>query len=432
MRIFQAPQYSSVPDLTLSDIDDDEMEILFSKALKMQSPTVLATQGNIGIFKLSDTSVLSITPRFSTANVTHMVNECKGHWVDVLPYVRAYSGVDNQEEWLRKIIQVAFISEMNRLIPMIGLLKEYRRRTYTTSYPRGHIEIDATMRLRARGIRDRITYSAEERTSDLDVNRFLKWTLQNSHVEDNEEIEQARIEVLDFFQDVADVIELSQIDQINCEYRVMKYPENWNDYRRLLDMSSILYSNQGLSLDDIIFEDGLLSPSVCIDFQKLFETYVRMSLTKRMGEWDIMDGNTKDGKYPLYTDICNNKLNIPYLQSPKSMTADCDILVSRKSDGKVVLPIEVKCTELTQGKYSSRSEVEQAVVYAERFGTKCVVLVHPMYDKNTLPWSTCGKIGDILVIQCNVNLDASNLESEMDTRSSTLNELLHGVVENGL
>lgn len=422
VHVIRARQYQPIGELSYKDVDWSGLPAPF---LVLGRNMQVLAGGYVGVFRAGPGMMVAIEPRFPMRNLDTMVSACGSRWVNILPYLRSYATLEDSQEWLVEAVRERFVSQCQRLGD-IGLLKDYVRKDSITCFPLGRLDLRKTVRLAAHGMSWKAACWHVERTSNIPVNAYIKSALQ-SFESANPKIESERIAALNLFEAVED-IEPDICERDSYVTGAASFPENWSVYQELVSMARLLNHSHGVSLETIDSLEDFL-PSLSLDFQHLFEDYVRLSLKKRISDdYRVLDGNT-DGRVPLYQ---RGRLHdVREIAAPKNVMADCDMIVVN-SAGQTLLACEIKCTPLRQGGLAERKEVEQAVVYALRFGLRYALTLHPVSKQEEAGFSTPGRIGGVEVLQYNVDVDSGDIEAEMDRMASSFKKLLDIVVKKRL
>lgn len=427
-RVLTVPQYARIQGISVDDIPPLRLSKLLKDFITLSSrsdPKSLSTKGNIGLVQLNDSVLLNVVPRFQTRNLTYMVDFCNGSWVNAIDgEYRNYFVSQSPADWARSLLKTEYVKHC-QLLYSTGLLREYRRKEIETSSPYGRIDVSRSLSLKWRGITRRLACSYAERTIDNLPNSCLLLALQNSEIPSKPLHERERMRLIPLFDGVSHRSKQECLSFLASTNRP-PLPPNWLAYRELLDTAALLIDGGTLLLEGVP-EYGRRLPSLQLDFQHLFEDFIRESIRRSLsGRYIVSDGNAVSGKVPLYEDFAEheNICGARILSGSTSHTADCDILIKDPKSRDVLLTIECKCTPLDSDGYPKRNEVEQAILYAVRFGTPFAFLVHPVTTQEDAGLETPGRIGRIPVIQYNFNLDAEDMAKETESMMSSLNQLL--------
>jgi 5-methylcytosine-specific restriction enzyme subunit McrC len=154
-----------------------------------------------------------------------------------------------------------------------------------------------------------------------------------------------------------------------------------------------------LSESDVAIEqrgDAIDLSAVVVDFEALFENYVRNSLTLAVTSGRITlrieDGNTT-GKKPLFD------------SSPKP-TAEPDVVIT-DDHARPLLLVEVKYKS-----FPDRSDINQVIAYGASYRLSDVVLVHQADDSAHAGLRMHGQIGNLRIWRYGFPLDQIDLEAE--------------------
>jgi 5-methylcytosine-specific restriction enzyme subunit McrC len=395
----------------------------------------LMAGGFVGILPINNRLVLRITPRTPIANLTRMV-ERSGYQALPIDALRTYAASTSISEWLLDIYADALIRHCAEIVNG-GLYRTYQRRNDAGSRPRGHIEVSATLRrFAARGVRNKAEFSWFERTTDNALNQCLKaalFVLHRRYVGPRKGLSKSRVRVrqlsslLQSFADVSDDERRRYLsDPIVAG--LASPPVSRSYYREPLRLAIAIIANRGVSLDE--GSGNVTLSSLLLNMGELFEAYVRTTLQSKAADaaWPIsvLDGNN-DGNLPLYTSpsprtqVGGTSLTplIEAVANPPRVTPD---IVFRRADGSIALVAELKNTLMKD--LPSRSEVEQAVTYAVRYGTSTVLLVHPKGETNRGGLQLLGQVGTVMVFDYRYDLAAADLDAEDDLFASKVAALL--------
>lgn len=341
----------------------------------------------VGVIPINDRLVVRVKPRVPLANLTRMVVDT-GHGLTALRALREYSGKGTADDWAMDLYATALIDYIDGLL-LEGMFRTYVRREDEGHFPHGRMEMSRTLqRFAARGVPNKAAYSWHERTIDNPINRCVKSAMEAIYVylaKRSGSKNRARLArlagQLPAFDEVSDDPNMRYLDDPEV-IGSTPLPDSRAYYRPVLDLSRLIVRGVGIALD--LGGSDVEMGSLLIDTNTLFENFVRVSLAKHaaVNHWpmSVLDGNG-EGKVPLYDipDVLPSPLGkpMPALASRDRGKAQPDIVFSAL-DGQVSLIAEVKNTD--KGKNSripDRSEVEQAITYALRYGLNFTVLVHP-------------------------------------------------------
>lgn len=392
----------------------------------------LRAKGVSGVFALTDDITVQVQPRFPLTNVTHMVSVC-GYAPTALEAMRDYKVTDDWQDWMLDVVTDSLLVAVDT-IEELGLLRTYRRRTDSGSYPHGRIEMSATInRFTARGMNHKAVYSWWEKTPDNPPNRCIKAAIQHLHrlhrtrpLSGDVRPRIARLgNALRLLEEVPDDPHRKCLEDPVVR-GLAQLPEARLYYRPALDLAVAVLRGQGFDLDA---KTGTIAAgSLLVKTEDLFEDFVRLSLQRALTdhpELSVLDGNINPGKRPLYTPIEDaEKEQLPdhsAVSAGNDPNATPDILFAR-GEQEFPLVAEVKYTNVTR--YADRDELEQVMVYGVRYSSPAAITIHPRSKGAASGLVVAGRIGPILVAQYRVDLAADDLDAEMAAMAQSLVQLI--------
>ena len=374
----------------------------------------------VGVIPINEHVVVRVRPRVPLANLTRMVVDTN-HSLLPLTALREYSGRGSADDWAMDLYTDALLDYVDGLL-LEGLWRTYVRREDEGHFPHGRMEMSRTLqRFTARGVPNKAAYSWHERTIDNLANRCVKAAMERvyDHLNKkarpqsrNDRVRLSRLAgQLLAFQEVGEDADLRYLDDLEV-VGVTPLPDPRAYYRPVLDLAVLIVRGIGLALD--IGGADVQMGSLLIDTNTLFENFVRVSLGihAARAKWPVgvLDGNA-EGKVALYDvpEVLPSPLGtpMPAMASIDPGKAQPDI-VFRGLNGDMPLIAEVKNTD--KGKNSSipdRSEVEQAVTYALRYGLSFTVLIHP-WMRGTAGLVYVGRIRSIDVYDYRLDLSTDD------------------------
>lgn len=375
----------------------------------------------VGVIPLNERVVVRVKPRVPIANLTRMVIET-GHSVLPLSAFRDYSGRGTADDWTMDIYTDALLDYVDEVLDA-GLLRAYERREDEGHVPHGRIDFARTgQRFVARGVSNKAAFSWFERTIDTPANRCVKAALEiiHEHLSRAKSMprkgDRAKIARLagqfHAFEEVSEDADYDFLDDPQV-LGLLPLPDPRAYYRPLLDLCVLILQGRSIALE-LGGSDVRLS-SLLIDTNKLFETFVRVSLSKHAAKhgWPVvvLDGNG-DGKVDLYDvpDPLPRPFGTPLdaLASRDPGKAQPDVVL-RAIDGSYPLVAEVKNTshgaKAEAATLPDRGEVEQAVTYAVRYNLSSTLLIHP-WVKGTKGLVYVGRVRSIDVYDYRLDLSA--------------------------
>lgn len=397
----------------------------------------LTARGVSGLIPLNDKITIQVRPRFPLRNLTHIVTMC-GYAPTAIRALRAYESTDQWSEWVLDVMADGLLDALDTIVQN-GLLRAYHRRAEEGSYIHGHIDTTTTMlRFASHGVNHRAHYSWFERSIDNGPNRCLKSALLHLHrryantpSETGARRRLARI--------AASLCVLEEVPECNSRllaqdpqvYGTAPLPEARAYYRVALDLALAILRGDGFILDSSeAGEVGKIAmPSLLVHTERLFEEFVRTSLQNVFvddSDLSVLDGNVTPGQVNLYEEIPGDEIsNFPrqasIVDSDFGPRATPDIVFQRR-DSTYPLIADVKYTNIK--KYANRTELEQVLLYGERYRSPIVMTIHPRRSDSKSGLYIAGRIGTTLITQYRVDLGAEDLEGEMREMGSQIRELI--------
>lgn len=375
--------------------------------VRISGGTVVFTATHfVGHIPLNDHLALVVAPRFDVSNLTRLLRIAQHSPVPLEQYVRTYL-VDH--EHLPSIfdeLMAAFVHSVET-IARTGLLTSYQQSTSTTSYPRGRILVDLTIRRHhARGERFRASSAWFERTVDNAPNRLLKYTMwvverRLAAATPRKGIPKLRTRLNQYYG-LFNNVRLDRSRQFLNAPDVLdpqRLPPVRSYYIQALQLAALLIREDSLDLGR---QGGFITaPSMLIDLQVAFESYLRNSLsyglTDRGTSLEVLDGNLarpSGAKKWLFNE-----------KGSRHATPDIVIQQAGRKDYSPLL-IEVKY----KGR-PSREDLNQAIAYGASYKCPLVILAHAREEGEDAHLQFEGSIGSMKVFRYAYDL-AGELEAE--------------------
>jgi len=325
-----------------------------------RSKLVLSAGPFIGLIPLTPLVSVEVRPKLDVSNLARVLDAARGSLSTISGVDRLYLANELASNSVLEFLAANLLDALHP-IQVNGLLKEYVRHSEITSMPSGRIEIAGTMREWARGQRHKVRAQRFEQSSNVSPNRLIKAALRSILTRLRMPTEQGRLLISKvnraYFDLPAAVSEMTPRDFDTCRRMLAdnQLPASRAYYTRALEIALLIMSNRGISLQDQ-GRDVLLETFI-VNFEILFEEYLRRSLQQRAGDGlRVRDGN-KEGKKALFDDV-------------RDPPAQPDIVISSVATGKKVIA-EVKYKERP-----NRDDINQAITYAVSYRTDHAVLVH--------------------------------------------------------
>ncbi len=362
----------------------------------------------IGLIPLAPGVVVDVLPKLPISNLAHILDVARQPIASIAGIERTYLETDIISDSVFDFLTVNYLAALKE-IQAAGWLKEYIARTETTSHPKGRIDLTGTFRTSwSRGAMHQVRSKSFEQTSDVSPNRLLKHTLEmillsRSGTRSDLGITSQANEVL---LDIPSVVGgLRGKDLAFCRNLVeaKSLPSGRAYYYRALEIALLVLLEKGISFQSF-GTDVTLATSI-IDFETVFEDYVRRVLQRDSGNSILVKDGNFEGKRPLFDDR-------------KNPPAKPDIvLVAADNGNTVVLDVKYKDNP-------NRSDINQVVTYALTYRSKRVVLVHQNEPTTTAGLMLIGKIDQVEVYAYAINLDNPDLHGEEGKMSQSIFQLL--------
>lgn len=392
--------------LALSELIVDSSIELFSEiesrkyfTLQFDGKSLQLTAGPyIGLIPINSRITIDVRPKLPVSNLARVI-ELSQYSLQILDTAtRLYDPADQQSTSVLEFLAKSLLRNFND-IRIHGL-----HRTYTIvtrdAYPRGRLNVQQTMRkYLARGVRHKVVSAKYELTTNTEYNRLLKFALWFAAERLVRIMPRDRL----LLQRINDALhELDGVSLSNPEAFLRSVERDLRDDRI---SKSRYYYRKPLSAAVAIVKGGVELPklgnevelsSYIINFESLFETYLRNVLTGRFlqrgSEIRVLDGNS-EGRRRLFDD-------------QKEPRAQPDIVIVDREQ-KVLAVLDVKYKEKPD-----RADVNQAIAYAAVYRTSTVVLVHQAASSGLGGLQRVGSIANLRIYFYAFDLGKDDLEEE--------------------
>ncbi len=325
----------------------------------------------IGQIPLNDHIVLEVAPRFDVSNLVRLLRIAQHSPVPLERFVRTY--VVNHEH-LPSIfdeITAAFLGAVET-VARTGLLSTYLMTTKTTSYPRGRILVDSTIRLHhSRGERFRAESVWFDRAVDNASNRLLKYTMwvidrRLASATSTKGVAKLRTKLNQYYEFFSGVpLDRSrQFLKARDVLDLKRLPSIRGYYIQAIQLAILLVRENSLDLGK---KGGIVrASSMLTNLQDAFEDYLRNSLSdnlkNRGASLLVLNGNWArplGAKKGLFSE-----------EASRPATPDIVVQTAGRANN-IPLIVEIKYKETP-----SRDDVNQAIAYGVSYGCPVVVLAH--------------------------------------------------------
>lgn len=388
-------------------------------------PLALQAGGFIGVIPLNERVAIDVRTRVPVRNLSRVLRVSGETPLGLEHGVRLY---DPEPDLYPSLVDVfaRTMCDHARVINLNGLLREYVRREESTSFPRGRILMNATMKsCAAKGLNHRVSSAWFQRTTDNPSNRCLKysiWVLAQlrATLADAGDVAPGRrvVKELNAAFRSFDGVALDRGRRFLADATVVgkrAVPAVRAYYRPALDLALLTISRSAIRID----HDGgeVAIPSLVLNMGEMFESYLRNVLVhhSQSGRWGgtVLNGNISSPRG-------GGKL---LFDSGKRISATPDIVVKPRatsSSKPVVIDVKYKPAHKLD-----RDDLNQIVAYGASYRCRDVVLVQPKSDK---PYPAAGLrrlgvIEDLRVHQYIFDLDTVDLMAEEERFGSSISAL---------
>ena len=358
---------------------------------------ILSAGPYIGLIPLTPKFVVEVKPKLPVDNLARILDTARSSLSSLSGIDRHYLVERASSASVLEFVAGNLIAGIENIISF-GLYKTYAQRSEITSQPRGRIDMAGTLRYCwSRGQMHQVHVHRFEQTPDIAVNRVLKAALEfiltSGHSWSGGKSAIVSLANILYRELPKTIGSLRNNDIVQCEKIIdeKSLPSMRSYYYRALDIAILILKNESISLQ--IRGDDIALDTFIVNFEDLFEMYLRRLLHARSeAKFSIRDGN-REGRKPLFDDR-------------KAPPAQPDIVIICNGTGKKVIA-EVKYKEKP-----SRDDINQAITYALSYKTDTVVLVHQRKPSGPKGLQTIGLIGGIRLSSYGFDLSNTNLDEE--------------------
>lgn len=405
----------------------------------------LFVRGCVGILPLTDEYAVHVRPK-APASITAMLRAVgrTDAIVHATTFRRGYETVSSASDGMLDHLVDEFLTAMDAVV-FEGVYRVYQRRREVSSHPRGRLVAGATMRLAARGAGYLVTSEHFERTATNPPNQCLLAALVwAKHWTENfdprsadgterpdtrkalraaRERQEKRARKIDALLYHWRHVEPDSSQHYLLDARVqgrLPMPAHRGSYSYALPLAVALLLRRGFSLDAA--SGQLAFQSLLVDTEVLFETFVRVRLAAHLSDTGLVvrNGNALREVIHLYSDsepedVPTRLRSRPVWAVLKTPTApiEPDVLIENE-DGRTLMVLDAKYKVVKAA--AATDDVRQLVTYAVNRGVTRVVSIHPHQHTGQESPDTrlfvTGRIGEIVIYQYRIALDAPDLEAE--------------------
>ncbi|MBK5654608.1 MAG: hypothetical protein I4N50_23325, partial [Rhizobium sp.] len=365
--------------------------------LQLRRNRLVVTAGaHIGLIPLTPAIWFDVRPKLPVSNLGRVLEASQRSLVSLEGVSRHYLA-DHLASG--SIVEFIAANLWDAIKPIFtnGFLKEFTQREEYTSHPRGKLNVSRTLKGWAHGQFHRVHTQRFEQTANVPANRVIKAALLlvlrklqlfSRHASPLiSRINSAMLEMPSSIEDLRS----SDLLVCNALVEARRLNPAREYYYRALEIALLLLASRGISLEKA--GDDVLLDSFILNFDDLFEEYLRRVLQRHAPTGLlVLDGN-KEGKRPLFDDRA-------------APPAQPDVVLRCASTGRTVIG-EIKYKDRP-----SRDDINQAITYAVTYGADLVVLIHQYAGTGDAGLSHHGQVKNIRVATYAFDLDGIDLEKE--------------------
>lgn len=348
----------------------------------------------IGLIPLTPQISIEVRPKLPVTNIARILDSAQRS-LSLIPGTERLYLKDGLES--DSILEFLALNLCEAFRPVLegGFLKAYTPKLNLSSQPKGKIDVVGTLRAWGRGQRHFLSATRHEQTPDIPCNRVLKaaMLIVLRRLVPTTEGRKSLISVVNknYLRFPSTVGDLRPQDRSIVRNQIAKkeLPPSRYYYYRALEIALMLLTDVGVSLQSAGADVSL--SSFIINFEDLFEEYLRRVLYVLAPDGVLVRDGNKDGKRFLFDE-------------GRGQMAQPDIVINAAGHAVVV---EVKYKEKP-----NRDDINQAVAYALCYRTDRVVLVHQKPLDRAAGLYRIGEINGIKLEAYAFDLGACDLERE--------------------
>jgi len=369
---------------------------------------ILSAGPYIGLIPLTPRVLIDVRPKLPVSNLARVLDGARRSLTSIAGADRLYLADELTSSSVLEFLAANLLDSL-RPIAAKGLHKEYVRRSEMTSHPQGRIGVAGTLRAWSRGQFHQVQAQRFEQSCNIAANRLIKaalhFVLQRLQPGSQGSRALIRRANANYYELPGVIGNLRPSDYEECKaiLHTSSIPPARSYYFRPLEIGVLILSHRGVALQE--HGNDVLLETFIINFEELFEEYLRRVLQHRAhGELAVWDGN-REGKKPLFDDR-------------RDPPAQPDIVMAWRPTGQKVIA-EVKYKDRPD-----RPDINQAITYALSYGTNCAVLVHQRRPGSPKGLSLRGKIQEIKIYAYAFDLGARDLDTEEAALADCLFDLV--------
>lgn len=364
--------------------------------LQFRHGKVIVTAGKyVGLIPLTPTISIDVQPKMPVGNLAHVLDRARASLKSLENSSRLY---DAGEAPGATVLEFLLRNLVDALEPVLshGFLKTFVRNVEVTSVPRGRINLgESFQKCWSTGQKHRVSTHRFEHTTDNAPNRLIAFALTHmlevlGRQDANRNLITGANELFSHFPRQIGHYQRSDYDTCKRLLQSQNLSSIRSYYYRPIEIALLILSEESIVLDKL--GSAIELQTFIIDFELVFETYLRRVLEKYSPSgYTVKDGNS-EGKKALYDDR-------------DSPTAEPDIVI--ESELRTPLIAEVKYKDDPK-----RPDINQAIAYGLSYRTDRVVLLHQCRENGRRGLYDKGSINGLRVQAYAFDLAAEDIELE--------------------
>ncbi|MBB3015950.1 5-methylcytosine restriction system specificity protein McrC [Cupriavidus alkaliphilus] len=432
MQIVKVKEYGEVeipadlisPSGELAAFPEILQKDYFSVRFKKGKP-VFQAGGYIGLIPVNESLSLDISSKVPISNLARILLIGNHFATPLRRAIRTYGHSTYAPRSIIEFLVDGFINLMEE-VHSKGLLRLYEREHQTGLFPHGRIDINGTVRTRAKTGSKQVHYSWSERNPDNGPNRLFKFVLQrilgNLHLPLHRKLRERCTLALSHFDHVAlDPTQAFLHDTFISD--PLTLPSTKDLYIQGISLAKLILTGKGI---EIASHDGNIAlGSLIVNLDDAFERYILEILRRHaagVANMFVLDGN-KGGADGGMKSLLGPSSRDCYIGH--SIDANPDIVVSRERDVTTSINIVIDVKYKAVKHLIDRADLNQIISYAASYHSRHGLIVLPAITAESAGLKCLGVIGDTAFFQYAVNLNSSNMEEEEKKLYETVSNLLN-------
>lgn len=368
--------------------------------VKFRGPDLYLTAGRfVGRIPVSPTITIEVTPKLPVSNLARVVEIAEHPLQGIESFPRLYLRTPELTDGILEFLARNLVKALEE-IETHGLSKTYVLSATNSSHPRGRINFRQTTLLNySRGIRHKLYSSRYEHTIDHSHNRLLKYVLWfvaqrlSRTSRRDRELCSSLNRMLLLFEGVSFDRSKKLIESVREDLLSKRIPANRRYYEGALAIALTILSGQGISLVGHGSEVEL--SSYIIDFETLFESYLRQVLRANMVV-ELPGIRIRDGNGEAKKRLFDNR---------KEPTANPDIVIDEPGSIKMIADVKYKDK-------IDRADINQVITYGCSYRVSNLLLIHQSGVNEASGIQLVGRMDQYSLYRYAYDLANASLEQE--------------------